>query len=291
MIEIKDNLDVLVIVGPTSVGKSALAIELAQKLNGEIISGDAYQVYQNMDIGTAKVTKEEMDAAKHHLIDIKNYKDEYNVMMFQKQARKLIGEIKARGKLPIIAGGTGLYVQSVLYNYEFNEIPGFEAKREENNLLSTEELQKYVQLNNLKLNNSDINNHKRLVMCVTKHQLGLPLAKKAKDKHYDNFQIVGLTCERETLYERINQRVDLMVEKGLIDEVRKFERSYLSQLAIGYKEIHMYLNDECTIEEAIELVKKNSRNYAKRQYTWYRNKMQEIDWYEKEGEEWQLIKD
>ncbi len=291
MIKLEDNLDVLVIVGPTSVGKSALAIEMAQKYNGEIISGDAYQVYCKMDIGTAKVTAEEQNAAVHHLIDIVNYKNEYNVQMFQSEARRLISDIKSRGKLPIIAGGTGLYVQAVLYNYEFKEINGFDETKEENETKTIEQLQAYVKENNIVLNNSDINNYKRLVMTVTKHMLGLDIANKAKEKYYDNFQIIGLTTNREELYQRINKRVDIMVENGLFEEVKQFEPNHFSQLAIGYKEIHKYFANELTREEAIELVKKNSRNFAKRQYTWYRNKMPEITWYELEGDTWQSIKD
>ncbi len=290
MIEVRKNLDVLVIVGPTSVGKSALAIELAQKYDGEIISGDAYQVYRQMDIGTAKVSEDEQKAAVHHLIDIIDYQDEYNVQQFQKAARELITDIKSRGKLPIIAGGTGLYIQSVLYKYEFNEIAGFDELKSKNEKQTIEELKAYVEKHQITMNNSDINNHKRLVMSVTKHMLGLPLANAAKEKYYQNVQLIGLTTDRETLYARINKRVDLMVESGLVAEVKQFEPNYFSQLAIGYKEIHQYLVNELSYEEALELVKKNSRNFAKRQYTWYRNKMPEITWYEKQGEKWQLVK-
>lgn len=291
MIKIDKNLDVLVIVGPTSVGKSALAIELAQKYNGEIISGDAYQVYKKMDIGTAKVTKHEQSQAVHHLIDIIDYKQEYNVHKFQEQARCLIEDIKARGKLPIIAGGTGLYVQSVLYNYEFKEIDGFKELKVKNEKKTKEELQAYIKMNHVELNNSDINNHKRLSVIVTKHMLGMPLANDGYKKFYDNVQIIGLTADRHELYQRIDQRVDQMINQGLVKEVEQFESNHYSQLAIGYKEIHQYLSSELTYEQAVELIKKNSRNFAKRQYTWYRNKIKEITWYQKEGDTWQLIKD
>ncbi len=291
MIKLEDNIDVLVIVGPTSVGKSALAIEMAQKYNGEIISGDAYQVYRKMDVGTAKVSAEEQELAVHHLIDIIDYKDEYNVQKFQEQARALIKDIKSRGKLPIIAGGTGLYVQAVLYKYEFKEIEGFEELKLTNEQQTIEELQAYIKENDITMNNSDINNFKRLVMTVTKHMLGLDLANKAKEKYYENFQIIGLTTNRDELYRRINYRVDIMVSNGLLEEVKQFERNHFSQLAIGYKEIHQYYAGELSKDEAIELVKKNSRNFAKRQYTWYRNKMPEIMWYELEGDTWQSIKD
>ncbi len=287
---INKNIDVLVIVGPTSVGKSELAINLAQKYNGEIISGDAYQVYKKMDIGTAKVSSKEQAQAVHHLIDIVDYTQEYNVKLFQQAARKLISEIKSKGKLPIIAGGTGLYIQAVLYEYEFNEISGFEELRNEIEKWSKQELVEYVVQNKIALNESDIHNYKRLTMTVTKHKLGLPLANNARKKHYQNYQIIGLTTDRQVLYERINMRVDTMINAGLIDEVKQFDANYLSQLAIGYKEIHQYLAANLTKEQAIELVKKNSRNFAKRQYTWYRNKMPEIEWYEKRGDIWELIK-
>ncbi len=288
--KINKDLDVLVIVGPTSVGKSDLAIELAQKYNGEIISGDAYQVYKNMDIGTAKVSIDEQKQAIHHLIDVVDYQDEYNVKLFQSAARELISEIKARGKLPIIAGGTGLYIQAVLYQYEFNEIEGFDEVKKEVENLDKSELTAYVMENNIKLNESDIHNYKRLVMSVTKHRLGLDQANKAREKYYDNYQVIGLTVDRQILYRRINERVDKMINAGLIEEVKQFDAQYLSQLAIGYKEIHQYFAKKITREEAIELVKKNSRNFAKRQYTWYRNKMPEIEWYEKRGKVWELIK-
>ncbi len=287
---IDKNSDVIVIVGPTSVGKTALAIELAQKYNGEIISGDAYQVYKEMDIGTAKVTAKEMQGIPHHLIDIIDYQTEYSVQKFQKEARRLISEIKKRGKLPIIAGGTGLYVQAVLYNYEFAENPEFTHVKQMNEKQSIEQLQAYIGENNIKLNESDFANHKRLVAVATKIMLGSELKKSGRTPFYDKIQMIGLTCEREELYKRINYRVDLMIQAGLFEEVKQFKPGYQSQQAIGYKEIHQYFAGNCTKEEAIELIKRNTRRFAKRQYTWYRNKMPQIVWYERKGDMWQLVK-
>ncbi len=289
-IKLNKNLDCLVIVGPTAVGKSATAIELANKYNGEIISGDAYQVYKKMDIGTAKVSKEEQEKAVHHLIDIIDYKKEYNVMHFQKEARKKIKEIKAKGKLPIIAGGSGLYIQAVLYDYKFDSVEGFDKLKEENNLLTVAQLQKKIKKDyKVKLNHSDLNNHRRLVVIATKLELGLDINDNGQEPYYDNFQIIGLTNDREKIYDRINKRVDMMIKNGLIDEVKQFEPTYYSQNAIGYKELHMHFAGTYTKKEAIELIKKNSRNFAKRQYTWYNNKMN-VSWYELKGESWQLIK-
>ncbi len=288
-IRVAKDLDVLVVVGPTAVGKSMTAIELAKRYDGEIISGDAYQVYKKMDIGTAKITKEEQDQAVHHLIDIIDYTKDYNVMEFQKQARAKIKEIKSRGKLPIIAGGSGLYIQAVLFDYKFDAIEGFDKLKSENEELSVKDLQYKIKKNyKVKLNHSDLNNHRRLVVIATKLELGLDIKDDGQQPFYNNFQIIGLTDDREKIYDRINKRVDEMVKNGLIDEVKQFEPFYNSQNAIGYKEIHMYLDKQLTKKEAIELIKKNSRNFAKRQYTWYNNKMN-VSWYEMKGKKWQLI--
>ncbi len=287
---IDKNSDVIVIVGPTSVGKTKLAIEIAKEYNGEVISGDAYQVYRKMDIGTAKVTETEMEGVIHHLIDIIDYQDEYNVQMFQKSARELISDIKKRGKMPIIAGGTGLYVQAVLFNYEFGEDPQYQKLKVENEAKSLVELQEIINNSNINLNSSDFNNHKRLVVVATKIMLNKPLNSNANEPFYDKMQMIGLTTDRETLYERINKRVDLMVEQGLFAEVQQFKPDYQSQQAIGYKEIHRYFAGELTKEATIDLIKQNSRRFAKRQYTWYRNKMPQITWYQYLEGKWQLVK-
>lgn len=278
-IKIKENLDCLVIVGPTSVGKSKLAVEMAKKYNGEVISGDAYQVYRKMDIGTAKVTTDEMDGVAHHLIDICNYDEEYNVSMFQRDCRNLIEDIKNRGKLPIIAGGTGLYIQAVLYKYEFNEDPKYLKLKKIMEAKTIEELQKIVKVNHVVLNHSDRKNHRRLATLATKLQLGLSINADAVEPFYDNFEVIGLTMNRDKLYERINARVDTMFDNGLVNEVKQFKSGFISQQGIGYKEVHMFLNNEISLKDAKLMVQKNSRNFAKRQFTWYNNKM-DIEWLE-----------
>ena len=174
----------------------------------------------------------------HHLIDIVDYKDEFNVKIFQKMLREKVETIKKSGKLPIICGGTGLYIQAGLYNYEFKEDEKFNETKLKMEQKSLRKLQYYCLDNDIKLNESEFQNHKRLVSVVTKHMLGHSLAKDGQEKYYDNFQIICIEMDREKLYERINLRVDLMIKEGLIKEVKHFERDHFSQLAIGYKEIH-----------------------------------------------------
>ena len=285
-IEIKDNLDVLVIVGPTASGKTALSIELAKKLNGEIISGDAFQVYKNMDIGTAKVSIDEMDGIDHHLIDIVDYDYEYDVSIFQKMAREKISEIKKRKKLPIIAGGTGLYIKACLFEYEFEHDPKLKETQEFLNTKDLSFLQDYCKDNNIKLNNSEINNHKHLVNIVAKNMLNISNNKKGNIPHYKNFQIICINVDREVLYDRINKRVDEMFQAGLVDEVKLFKPGFMSQLAIGYKEIHNSMDD---LDYARHMIKQNSRNFAKRQVSWFSNQM-EIEHYKRNGDIWQLHK-
>jgi len=285
-ITINEELDVLVIVGPTASGKTALSIELAKALNGEIISGDAYQVYKHMDIGTAKISVDEMDGIVHHLIDIIDYKDKYDVALFQKMAREKITDIKSRNKLPIIVGGTGLYIKAVLYEYEFLHDERLTSLQKSLFKESLDYLQEYCNNHDIKLNNSEINNHKHLVNIVAKDMLGIGHNNKEDVQFYQKHQIICLAPNREELYDRINMRVEEMFENGLVEEVSQFEPNYLSQLAIGYKEIHQHQDDLIT---AKELVKQNSRNFAKRQVSWFKNKM-DVDMYNKREDQWQLHK-
>ncbi len=287
-IEINKDLDVLTIVGPTASGKTALAIAIAKQLNGEIISGDAYQIYRKMDIGTAKVTKQEMDYIVHHMIDIVDYDQEFNVMIFQSMVRDLIKDIKSRGKLPIIAGGTGLYIQAVLYQYEFNENTQYQTLKLENELKPLKELQQYCINNKLQLNESDYGNHKRLVVKVTKKMLNLEDTNNALIPFYNNFQIICLDIERDILYQRIDNRVDVMITLGLEKEVKQFNPTPNSQLAIGYKEFHQYFRGDITYEQTIIMIKQKSRNFAKRQMSWFRTKAG-ITHYQLEGDTWKLI--
>jgi len=278
---------VIAIVGPTAVGKTKLSIELAKKLNGEIISGDAMQIYRGMDIGTAKVTTEEMESVPHHLLDEKSPAERYSVAEFQKTVRAKINEISARGKLPIIVGGTGLYVKAVLYDYEFSEEE--RSNEEQYKGLTNEEVhKKLASIDPVSAKELHPNNRRRVVRALniydeTKTTKSEALKKQEKKLMY-NVTIIGLTDERPVLYERINARVDEMIADGLIREVEAlYEAGILRESqaiqAIGYKEIYDYLDGKVDLETTIELVKRNSRRLAKRQYTWFRNQM-DVTWFE-----------
>lgn len=274
---------VLVIAGPTAVGKTALSIELAQKLNGEIISGDSMQVYKGLDIGTAKVTPQEMQGIPHHLIDIIQPDEPYSAADFQKQGRRCIDEIAHRGHLPIIVGGTGLYLQTLLYDFHLGgqqvEIP--ESKKRELEGFATkygkEELwNRLYKQDEAAARAIHPNNQRRVLRALevveTTHR---PFLQKEEQRPLYDIQLIILNTDRQLLYDRINQRVDLMMEQGLLEEARyalSFKESQ-SRRGIGYKEFEPYLNGEITLEEAVEQVKQNSRRYAKRQLTWFRNRM------------------
>lgn len=279
--------DIIVITGPTASGKTSLSIKIAKELNCDIINADAYQVFKKMDIGTNKTTIKEMDGVKHHLINYLDYTEEFNVKIFQTEARKIIDQKLASGEKIIICGGSGLYVNALLYHYDFEENIEFNQLKEKYESYTLSELQAIC--SDMNLNGSDICNHKRLVNVAIKKELNIDLIKNEKVKHYDNFQIIYIAIEREKLYNIINERVDIMFDNGLVEEVKTFNPSYNSQAAIGYKEVHKYLNKQISLEEAKELVKKNTRNFAKRQNTWFNNQM-EVNTYTLKGDKWQLIK-
>lgn len=286
------NKNVIAIIGPTAVGKTKMSIELAHALDGEIISGDSMQIYRGMDIGTAKVTKTEMQGIPHYLIDIKDPREDFSVAEFQGLATELIEEISQRGKVPIIAGGTGLYIQSVLFNYNFSvaesnpeyrlflekriEAEGIDGVYHELMLIDPESSERIHP-----------NNVRRVIRALeVYHETGLTMSEYLKEQESDSpydHQIIGLTMEREHLYERINKRVDMMVENGLLEEVQKLYNAGIKDCqsiqAIGYKEIYDYFSGKTTKEESIELLKRNSRRYAKRQLTWFRNKM-DVAWFD-----------
>ncbi len=265
---------VIVIIGPTGVGKSSLAVKIAQKINTEIISGDSVQVYKALNIGSAKIKKEEMNGIPHHLIDIKSLSESYSVFDFQKEARKLIDMISEKGEVPIIVGGTGFYIKAALFDYDFKS----EKRTNEFDSLSNAEL--YERLQNLSDPElPDINNRKRLLRHLEIYRKG-NTPEKRKDTPLYDILFIGLTMEREKLYEKINDRVDKMIDEGLIEEVKSLYQDNKSGIlfeAIGYKEICMYLNNELPLNEAIEKIKKDTRNFAKRQYTWFNNQM-EVNW-------------
>lgn len=260
---------VIVVVGPTGVGKTKLSIELAKKLNGEVVNADSTQVYKDLNIATAKVTEEEKCNIPHHLFDIKDIKEDYSVYQYQKDGRKVLNDIIKRGKTPIIVGGTGLYIKSLLYNYEFEE--EVESKNFDSKTL--EEL--YKELKEIDPNTTIHPNNRKRIERALNYYYSNNKTMSSKEKNnkllYDSV-FIGLTCNRDILYNRINNRVDLMVKDGLIEEAKKIYdtniRSKAVMTPIGYKELFTYFNGESTLDEALELIKKRSRNYAKRQYTW-----------------------
>lgn len=269
--KLKENIDFLVIIGPTAVGKTDFSIDVAKKYNGEIINGDSVQVYKKLNIGSAKISKDEMQGIPHHLIDIKEPNEEYTIADFQRDALKAIEDIKSRGKLPIIVGGSGLYINSVIYDYNTIKIPEDMELKEQLTNLSSDELFEYVKEKCLEENiEIHVNNRARLIGYAYKIKKNLPLKESLKMK---NCQVVSLTTNREILYERINKRVDIMLKKGLVDEVKQFNRLDPSQSAIGYKEVHMYLNNEISYDKMVESIKQNSRRFAKRQITWFKNQI------------------
>lgn len=276
---------VLVVVGPTGVGKTALSIELAHRLNAEIISGDSIQVFQGMDIGSGKINAQEMDGIPHHGLDFLSPKEKMTVAEFQKRARKLIDEIHQRGKLPMIVGGTGLYIKACLYDYEFEE-------QEE---IDPSLLQKYESMKNgelweyLKSFDEDQalkiheNNRQRLLracLIYDLHQVSKSdqINKQEHKLLYDAY-ILGCTMERESLYHQINQRVVKMMEEGLEGELKKLLSQGVTfedhgMQGIGYREWKEYFEGKRTVEEVQSLIQKNSRQFARRQYTWFRNQME-----------------
>ena len=263
---------IVVIVGPTGVGKTKMSIELAKYLDAPVINADAVQVYKGLDIGSAKVTKDEMDGVKHYLIDIKDIDEEYNVKEYQNDVRKILEEYK--NKNVIICGGTGLYISAALMDYRFYEDENSETYEE----YSNEELYEMV-LKKDKFSKIDKNNRVRMIRFLNKK-----IADTVEPKLlYPNTLFIGLTTSRDKLYARINERVDKMFNDGLVLEVKnlynKDKDSKILNRAIGYKEVISYLNGEITLEEAKELIKKNSRHYAKRQYTWFNNKMN-VKWFD-----------
>ncbi|MCT8139898.1 tRNA (adenosine(37)-N6)-dimethylallyltransferase MiaA [Anaerobacillus sp. CMMVII] len=282
----------VVIVGPTAVGKTKLGVELAKSLKGEVISGDSMQIYKGMDIGTAKVTHAEMGGIPHHLIDIKEPTESFSVAEFQSLVKPLISKLNGEGKLPLIVGGTGLYISSVIYDYNFPDAPSDPDYRQKMEKFVTEFgverlHEKLKDIDHISYETIHPNNYRRVIRAlevyhVTNKTIYDFQEQQPKVSQYDVIMI-GLTMDRDLLYERINARVDLMIEAGLIEEAKNLYESGVincqSVQAIGYKEIYDYIEGRTTKEQAIETLKQNSRRYAKRQLTWFRNKM-DINWFE-----------
>lgn len=268
---------IIVIIGPTAVGKTKLSVELAKIYNAEIINGDAMQVYKEMDIATAKIKEEEKEGIVHHLFDICDYTDNYTVYDYQRDARFKIEDIMSRGRNVIIVGGTGLYIKAALYDYRFKE----EETRRKYDYLSDEDLYQMVK----KIDKSidiHMNNRRRLERFLEKCDNDSITENCGDTKLYDFFTI-GLTTNRDLLYEKINNRVDLMIKDGLLEEARKFYDRGVSSKAlktgIGYKELFEYFDGKVTLDQALYNIKKNSRHYAKRQYTFFNNKF-DVTWFD-----------
>lgn len=282
----------IVVLGPTAVGKTALSIALAKRFSTEVISGDSMLIYRNMDIGTAKPSIEEQDGVVHHLVDIIEPTESFDVTTFIEMARAKIREINERGQVPILAGGTGLYIKALLEGYQFNVTPQNEAFRQEMETVAREQgveelhrrLAEVQPETAARLHPNDI---RRVIRALEVATFGGETVSQEKEDEtaclYD-VAVIGLISERSLLYERINQRVDQMMADGLLDEVKGLLESGVpadaqSMKGIGYKELVAYLDGKCTLEEAVDEIKKGTRHFAKRQFTWYR-KMPYIDWYE-----------
>ncbi|MGM9947629.1 tRNA (adenosine(37)-N6)-dimethylallyltransferase MiaA [Floccifex sp.] len=289
---------IIAIVGPTGIGKTSLSIRLAKELNGEVISCDSMQVYKKMNIGTAKITKEEMDGIVHHLIDIQDYDQPYNVMLFQKLCRQAICDIQHKGKQVILCGGTGLYLKAALFDYEFEMEEEDEKYTNYLNSLSNEQLFQQLQKTDPDaLDKIHINNRKRIIRALQMAHTGKTKSQREKEQQhiplYDVY-FVGLDLNRDVLHQRIDQRVDKMFEQGLVEEVSSLFQEektweYTSFQGIGYKEFKDYFLNNVSLDIIKERIKIHSRQYAKRQYTWFKHQM-DVHWYDASDIE-KIIKD
>ena len=283
---------VIVICGPTASGKTDLSIKLAQKINGEIISCDSMQIYKDMNIGTAKVTKEEMQDIKHYLVDYVDPTERYNVSRYKKDAIAAIEEILAKGKVPIVVGGTGLYINSLVYGIDYPEIETdlnyreeLEKRAEENGLDSLYE--EACKIDGVAMEKISRNDKKRIIRILEiyketgKTKTEIEKESRSKENPY-NFYTFAIDFPREVLYERINKRVDIMIEQGLVEETKylleKYGESLITSMqAIGYKELVPYIKNEESLDAAIDRLKEETRHYAKRQITWFK-RIENIIW-------------
>ncbi len=290
----KDSL--IILTGPTAVGKTDLSIKLAKAVKGEIISADSIQVYKYMDIGSAKITQKEMQGVPHHLIDVLNPNEDFNVVLFKNMANKAIKEILDRGHIPIITGGTGFYIQAVLYDIDFkeNEDDGYrsslEKLLEEKGAVYLHDMLK--EIDEKSAEDIHFNNAKKVIRALEYyHQTGEKISEhneleRAKSSPY-NFAYFVLNCERAKLYQRIEKRVDIMLEQGLVDEVKNLIDKYkltadmVSMQGLGYKEIYSYLMGEISLDEAVYILKRDTRHFAKRQLTWFRRE-KDVTWVDKD---------
>ena len=282
----------IILTGPTAVGKTDLSIKLAKAVGGEIVSADSMQVYRHMDIGSAKVTAEEMDGVPHHLIDVLEPTEEFNVVTFQKLAKEAMAGIYERRHIPILTGGTGFYIQALLYDIDFTENDGDTAIRRELEHLAAKNGPEYLHnlLKEIDPESAEAihaNNVKRVIRAIEFYrQTGEKISvhnetEKTKESPYQ-FLYYVLNTDRPVLYERIDRRVDLMLEQGLVEEVKKLadmgcSKGTVSMQGLGYKEILEYLEGNCTLEEAVYVLKRDTRHFAKRQLTWFKRE-RDVRW-------------
>ncbi len=267
-------MKIIVIIGPTGIGKTKLSISLAHYLNAVILNADSMQVYKNMNIGTAKIKDTEKEGISHYLFDICSPSEDYNVYKYQRDGRSLLEKFKNEDRNVIIVGGSGLYIKSLLYDYKFVE----EKINNTYDNLTNEEL--LAEIKKHYDTNIHVNNRKRLVRELNKIMNNSKIESNINQRIYD-FKVIGLTTNREKLYEIVDKRVDEMIKEGLVDEVRHLHRKGIRSKAIktgiGYKEIYKYLDGEISLNEAIDLIKKNTRHFIKRQYTYFNHQM-EVTW-------------
>ena len=270
---------IIVIIGPTGVGKTKLSIELAKKYKAEIINADSVQIYKEVNIASAKIKPSEMENVIHHMLSTKSLKDKNTIFDFQKEGRKVLNKLLKENKNVIIVGGSGLYLKSLLYNYELEEE---NSNNYDYNGLSNEELKEMAD-EIYKDNNIHVNNRKRLIRFITYYKnTGKIITEKSnKNERIYDFKLIGLTTNRDTLNTQVNERVDEMVNDGLVQEVKYlYDNNYpkIDQI-IGCKELIPYFKNETSLNESIENIKKDTRKFLKRQYTWYNNQMKDIKWF------------
>lgn len=288
----------IILAGPTAAGKTDLSVQLARRTGGEIISADSMQVYRGMDIGSAKITEKEMRGIPHYLVDVLEPEEEFNVVRFQKMAKEAMENILRKGKLPIVAGGTGFYIQALLYDIDFTESESDGVYRHSLEQLAAEKGGEYL-YSMLRETDPEAalqihpHNVRRIIRALEfRHQTGGKISEhneeeRRKDSPYDYIYFV-LTDERSRLYERIDRRVDQMMEQGLLDEVRDLKergvrRDATSMQGLGYKELYAYLEGECPLEEAVRIIKRDTRHFAKRQLTWFRRE-RDVIWIDRSAD-------
>lgn len=286
----------IVLTGPTAVGKTSLSIALAKAVNGEIISADSMQVYQKMDIGSAKIRPEEMDGVKHYLVDVLDPKEDFHIVKFQQMAKTAMEEIYAKGKIPILVGGTGFYIQAVTRDIDFTQARQEDSYRKDLELLAEEKGSEYLHEMLKKVDPKSAeaihaHNVKRVIRALEfYHQNGTPISSHNEEQKQNEspyaFACFVLNMPRELLYQRIDRRVDQMLEEGLLEEVKALQeegchRGMVSMQGLGYKEILAYLEGEYPLEEAVRILKRDTRHFAKRQLTWFRRES-EVVWVDKD---------